>query len=213
MSNEQSDNRIQDKSMWLQFSGSRLSRSILKLLGWQIHFDGLPGNHGILIVYPHTSNVDFFIGILAKWAMGIPVNYLAKDSLFKIPLVGSWLKHVGGIPVVRSSPQGYVEELAHEMQSKDYFWLVITPEGTRKKTPGWRSGFYRLALLTGYPVGFAYLDYSKKEVGVTEFAYLQSDESLDMSLIQQHYQKKVGRFPQGMAPVEFWSPKDRKKNV
>ncbi|BDW10722.1 acyltransferase [Polynucleobacter sp. SHI8] len=213
MSNEQSDNRIQDKSKWLQFSGSSLSRSILKLLGWQIHFDGLPGNHGILIVYPHTSNVDFFIGILTKWAIGIPVNYLAKDSLFKIPLVGWWLKRVGGIPVVRSSPQGYVEELANEMQSKEYFWLVITPEGTRKKTPGWRSGFYRLALLTGYPVGFAYLDYAKKEVGVTEFAYLQGDESLDMSLIRQHYQEKVGRFPQNMAPVEFWSPSDRKKNV
>jgi 1-acyl-sn-glycerol-3-phosphate acyltransferase len=213
MPNEQSANMIEDKSQWLKFTGSRLSCSILKLMGWQIHFDGLPGSHGILIVYPHTSNVDFFIGILAKWAMGIPVNYLAKESLFRIPLVGWWLRHVGGRPVVRSSPQGYVAELAQEMQSKDYFWLVITPEGTRKKTPGWRSGFYQLALLTGYPVGFAYLDYAKKEVGVTTFAFLQGDESLDMSLVRQHYQEKVGRFRQSMAPIEFWSPPNRKKSV
>jgi 1-acyl-sn-glycerol-3-phosphate acyltransferase len=99
------------------------------------------------------------------------------------------------------------------MQSKDYFWLVITPEGTRKKTPGWRSGFYRLALLTGYPVGFAFLDYAKKEVGVTEFAYFQGDETLDMSMIRMKYQDKIGKFPQGMAPIEFWSPPGRKKGV
>ncbi len=213
MPDAQSASTIQDKSQWLQFSGNWMSRSILKMLGWQIRFHGLPKNHGILIVYPHTSNVDFFIGILAKWAIGIPVNYLAKESLFKIPLVGWWLKHVGGRPVVRTSPQGYVAELAQEMQSNDYFWLVITPEGTRKKTPGWRSGFYRLAILTGYPVGFAYIDYAKKEVGVTEFAYFQGDESLDMSLIQLQYQGKVGRFPQSMAPIELWSPSDSKKSV
>jgi 1-acyl-sn-glycerol-3-phosphate acyltransferase len=213
MPNAPSANTMQVKNQWLQFSGSCMSRLILKLLGWQVRFHGLPKNHGILIVYPHTSNIDFFIGILAKWAIGIPVNYLAKESLFKIPLVGWWLKHVGGRPVVRTSPQGYVAELAQEMQSNDYFWLVITPEGTRKKTPGWRSGFYRLAILTGYPVGFAYIDYAKKEVGVTEFAYLQGDESLDMSLIRLQYQEKVGRFPQSMAPIEFWSPSDRQKSV
>ncbi len=213
MSHEQSDRAIPDQSQWLKFTGGRISRWLLRIMGWKIRFEGLPGNHGVLIVYPHTSNVDFFIGILAKWAIGIPVHYLAKESLFKIPLVGWWLRYVGGRPVVRSSPQGYVAELAQEMQSKDYFWLVITPEGTRKKTPGWRSGFYRLALLTGYPVGFAFLDYAKKEVGVTEFAYFQGDETLDMSMIRMKYQDKIGKFPQGMAPIKFWSPPGRKKGV
>lgn len=204
---------LDDKSQRLQFNGARLSQFLLKLLGWSLKFEGLPGQHGILIVYPHTSNVDFFIGILAKWAIGIPIHYLAKDSLFKIPLIGWWLRYLGGRPVVRSSPQGYVAELAQEMKSNDYFWLVITPEGTRKKTPGWRSGFYRLAILTGYPVGFAFLDYAKKEVGVTDFAYLQADESADMELIQQYYQGKVGRYPENMAPIEFWSPSNREKGV
>ena len=203
----------ENKSQWLQFTGARLSQFLLKLLGWDLKFEGLPGQHGILIVYPHTSNVDFFIGILAKWAIGIPIHYLAKDSLFKIPLIGWWLRYLGGRPVVRSSPQGYVAELAQEMKANDYFWLVITPEGTRKKTPGWRSGFYRLAILTGYPVGFAFIDYAKKEVGVTDFAYLQADEALDMALIQRYYQGKFGRYPENMAPIEFWSPSDREKGV
>ena len=201
---------IDDKTNWIHFSGNLFCKKILKILGWKLHFEGLPGPHGILIVYPHTSNLDFFIGVLAKWSVGIPVNFLAKDSLFRIPLIGWWLRYLGGRPVIRSSPQGYVAELAEEMQSNDYFWLVITPEGTRKKTPGWRSGFYRLANLTGYPVGLAYLDYVKKEIGITRFVYLQGDEQSDMQFIQQEYMGKIGRFPESMTPIQLWKPEDRK---
>jgi len=204
---------IIDKTRWLQFPQGKLSSLILKMLGWKIRFEGLPGSHGILIVYPHTSNVDFLIAILVKWAVHVPVYYLAKDSLFTIPLVGWWLKYVGGRPVIRNSPQGYVSVLASEMQQSQQFWLAISPEGTRKKTPGWRSGFYRLALLTGYPVGFALIDYSKKEIGVTDFRLMTGDEAFDLGLIRQAYQGVVGRLPQNMAPIEFWSPSKQEKGV
>ena len=201
---------MEDKSTWIQFSGNWICKKLLKFFGWKLHFEGLPASHGILIVYPHTSNLDFFIGILAKWSIGIPVNFLAKDSVFKLPVIGWWLRYLGGRPVIRSSPQGYVAELAAEMKSNEYFWLVITPEGTRKHTPGWRSGFYRLAKLTNYPVGFAYLDYEKKEIGISRFTYLQGDEESDMQLIQQEYAGKIGRFPQSMAPIQLWKTEERK---
>jgi 1-acyl-sn-glycerol-3-phosphate acyltransferase len=29
--------------------------------------------------------------------------------------------------------------------------LVLAPEGTRRRTPGWRSGFYRIGLEAGVP--------------------------------------------------------------
>jgi hypothetical protein len=202
--------RIEDTDKRQQFSGGRISQLALRALGWKLIFKGLPGPHGILIVYPHTSNMDFFIGILAKWAIGMPVHFLAKDSLFKIPLIAWWLRYVGGRPVVRSSPQGYVAQLAQEMQASDYFWLVITPEGTRKKTPGWRSGFYRLAQMTGYPVGFAYIDYAKKEIGVKDYAVLDGPLEADFAHIQSIYADKVGKYPENRAPIVLWSPKDGK---
>ena len=202
-----------DSSKWIQFRRGRFSQFILKMLGWTVQFQGLPGTHGILVVYPHTSNVDFFIGILTKWAMGVQVYYLAKDSLFKISLVGWWLRYLGGRPVIRTSPQGYVSELADEMKRAKQFWLVITPEGTGKRTPGWRSGFYRLALTTGYPVGFAFIDYVKKEIGVLDFTYMTGQEELDIERIRQAYKDKGGRFVQNMAPIEFWSPADRRSSV
>jgi len=153
----------------IQFRGNQLAARILKWLGWSFQFYGLPTPRGVIVVYPHTSNWDFCIGVLAKWAMGIQVTFLAKHTLFNIPVLGAWLRYLGGMPVIRSSPQGYVDDLAQMMHAKKYAWIVITPEGTRKYTPGWRSGFYRLALKAQVPIGVAYIDYKHKQIGVTKF--------------------------------------------
>jgi 1-acyl-sn-glycerol-3-phosphate acyltransferase len=186
--------------------GNLLAKIIFKLLGWQLLFNGLPSTRGIFVAYPHTSNLDFFIGILAKWASGIEANFLAKDSLFRIPLVGVWLKAIGGRPVIRSSPQGYVKDIAIEMARAPYFWLAITPEGTRKKTPGWRSGFYHLALETKFPVGFVYIDYKAKTIGVMDFLQMSGDVEKDLQAIRAIYNDKWGFYPENMAPITFWSP-------
>jgi hypothetical protein len=54
----------------VNFKGSRLARWILKMRGWRVHFDGFPSGQGMAIVYPHTSNWDFPIGILANGRWG-----------------------------------------------------------------------------------------------------------------------------------------------
>lgn len=191
----------------IQFQGNRLAAWLLKRLGWTLYFDGLPGPHGVMVVYPHTSNWDFFIGLLAKWAMGLQIQFLAKDSLFKIPLVGAWLRYLGGIAVVRSSPQGYVQDMASSMLARDYAWVVITPEGTRQRTPGWRSGFYRLATLANIPVGLAFIDYRHKEIGVKHFIQLSQNEDLDLDRIRQEYAERAGFHPEDAAPITFWTPR------
>jgi len=93
------------------FKGSRLARWILKAFGWKLAFDGFPTLQGVAIVYPHTSNWDFPVGILAKWALGIPANFWGKDSLFKFPVMGAWMRWIGGVPIDRSSPKGVVAEM------------------------------------------------------------------------------------------------------
>ena len=192
----------------VQFKRNSFAVGLLKLIGWSVKFDGFPTRHGVLVVYPHTSNWDFCIGIMAKWALGIKLSYLAKDSLFKLPLLGLWMRHIGGRPVIRNSPQGYVADLSQEMKDSDYLWLVITPEGTRKKTPGWRSGFYRLALSAQVPIGLGFIDYGKKEVGVTQFLILTGQEDLDLQEIRRLYQDRVGYKPENMAPISFWRPSE-----
>ena len=55
---------------------------------------------GVLVVYPHTTQLGFRDRRAGrKWAVGIPVRFWGKDSLFRVPLFGRWLRWLGGVPV------------------------------------------------------------------------------------------------------------------
>ena len=57
----------------LPHRSQRWALRTLALFGLHVHFAPLPGPRGVVIVYPHTSNWEFPIGILAKWAVGVPI--------------------------------------------------------------------------------------------------------------------------------------------
>ena len=132
----------------IHFRGNRIAQALLRAAGWRVRFDGLPALQGVIVVYPHTSNWDFPVGLLAKWAIGLPVRFWGKDSLFRYPVFGRWMRAVGGIPVDRSAPQGVVQEMAERFAAArangELFWLALSPEGTRSYRDHWRSGFYHL---------------------------------------------------------------------
>ncbi len=191
----------------VQFRGSVLARLLVRALGWRIEFQGLPARQGVIVVYPHTSNWDFPVAVLLKWAMGIPVMFWGKDTLFRIPVFGPWLRWLGGVPVRRSSPQGVVGQMIAVMKQKkaagQYFWLALSPEGTRRLTAGWRSGFYRLALQADVPVGLAGLDYVGKRLVFREFVRLSGDEDRDLERMALALQDCHGFRAGAAAPVRL----------
>jgi 1-acyl-sn-glycerol-3-phosphate acyltransferase len=191
----------------VQFQGSRVAKALLRALGWRVVFEGLPALQGVLVVYPHTSNWDFVIAVLIKWSLGMPVQFWGKDTLFRVPLFGGWLRWLGGVPVSRTAPQGVVEQVTLMMKRKkadgQYFWLALSPEGTRKRTAGWRSGFYRLALQVDVPVGLAALDYSRKQLVLRIFLRLTGRETEDMARIAEALGECQGFKPGGAAPVRL----------
>jgi len=185
--------------------GQRTSLRLLNLFGWNVHFKPLPGPHGIAVVYPHTSNWDFFVGLLAKWAVGVQFRWLAKDSLFRGPM-GVLMRYWGGVAVDRSAPQGAIRRLAENMLASKWFWLAITPEGTRGYRPYWKSGFYRIALAARVPVLLVAIDYGKKVVDVTNTITLTGDEAADMAAIAQAYEGVQAMYPKDAAPIRLAEP-------
>ena len=187
--------------------GSRLARAVLRLGGWTLDFDGLPGKQGVMIVYPHTSNWDFAVGILAKWGMGLSVTFWGKDSLFRVPLLGPWMRWLGGVPIDRSASRGVVGQMVERMrqarESDSLSWLVLAPEGTRSLTPGWRSGFYQVAVGAGVPLGLAYLDFGRRRVGVRHFLQLSGDRAQDMAAVALHLAGVSGCRPELAAPIQL----------
>jgi hypothetical protein len=178
----------------LRFKGSLIARTLIKWIGWRINWGGLPASHGVIVVYPHTSNWDFVIGILAKWAIGIPLQFWGKSSLFtgiaKFT-IGPLIRYWGGIPVNRHASNGVIDDTLKQMQTTDYCWLALAPEGTRSYSLYWRSGFYRVALAAQCPLGLAYFDFKNKIVGITEFIALTGDETLDIATIRHYYEGKA----------------------
>ncbi len=171
-----------------------------------MRFEGFPGPRGIAIVYPHTSNWDFIVGLLAKWVIDLPIRWIGKESLFKGfagATLGRLMKLWGGRPVERHHASGAVEQLAVLIQSEPWFWLGLSPEGTRRRTDQLRSGFYHLALKLDLPVGLAYIDYARREIGVTTFVHLSGDETRDLEMLRSFYADKVGRHPELASTIAF----------
>jgi 1-acyl-sn-glycerol-3-phosphate acyltransferase len=191
----------------VQLHGSALARCVLRLAGWRVVFDGLPACQGVLIIYPHTSNWDFVIGVLAKWAIGIPLAFWGKHTLFDLPLFGRWLRWIGGVPVDRHSPQGavasMVERFAAARASDAFLWLALSPEGTRSYRDSWRSGFYQVALQADVPLALAFFDYAERRVGVDSFIRLTGDVERDMAAIERRLGQRRGRRPQLAAPIRL----------
>lgn len=199
----------------VQFQGSALARTLLRWMGWRVVFNGLPGLQGVAVVYPHTSNWDFIVGILAKWAIGIPARFWGKDSLFKVPVFGRWLRWVGGLPIDRRAANGAVGQMvdAFRQHAQDgrLLWLGLAPEGTRKWTPGWRSGFYQVALAAGVPVAIVRLDWGRRELCFVDFLTLSGDETADFARLAELFEGVRGYHSDQGSPIVPWRPSKDKK--
>ena len=80
----------------------RIAQALLRWFGWRSVLVGPPAPKGIIVVYPHTSNWDFIIGILYKLSVGIPARWMGKDTLFRWP-VRRLMIGLGGIPMAAAA--------------------------------------------------------------------------------------------------------------
>ncbi len=56
-----------------------------KLMGWKLIGPFPEVEKCVVIVAPHTSWVDFFIGLLVRSIVNREINFIGKHSLFKPP--------------------------------------------------------------------------------------------------------------------------------
>ena len=177
-------------------------RGILRLFGWRSVLVPLPAPKGILVVYPHTSNWDFFVGVVYKIGTALPARWVGKHTLFRWP-VKSLLVYLGGIPIRRDQRSGLVDAMLAEFAKHDRMWLAVTPEGTRSRTDYWKSGFYRIALAGKLPVGLGYIDYATRTIGVDTYLTLTGDVAVDFARIRAFYQDKRGHRPENAGDIRL----------
>jgi len=175
---------------------------LLRLFGWSVELVPPPVQKCVVIFYPHTSNWDFVIGMVTRAAIWLPVRFAAKDTLFRWPF-GGIFRWLGGIPVNRRERTGLTARLVREFAQRKRFYLAITPEGTRSRTDGWKSGFYHLALEAKVPLALAYIDYPHRRIGIGGYLELTGDENVDLDALRRFYAGKTGKRPEHQGEIRF----------
>ena len=140
---------------------------LLRVLGFTVNVKEPIPPKFIIALAPHTSNWDFVIGNLYSRAMDIPCKFLMKKEWFIWPL-GYIMKSLGGIPIDRSKRTRVTEQIAQTAREQEVFHLCITPEGTRKRNPEWKKGFYYIALMADIPILLYGLDYRRRLIECTK---------------------------------------------
>ena len=111
----------------------------------------IPRTGGVILASNHASHLDPpLVGV------GVPrkVTFIAKQELFRVPLLGWWLRQIGQISVERGGG-GRAALNAAEKVLRDGGVIIIFPEGTRTQTGRMgrgHTGVAVLALKTGVPV-------------------------------------------------------------
>jgi 1-acyl-sn-glycerol-3-phosphate acyltransferase len=167
--------------------------AVLRSLGWR--FGGVPVpnvGRAVLIVAPHTSNWDFFIGVAAMFALGIRVVFLGKHSLFFWPL-GPVMRWLGGIAVDRRTASGVVDDTVELFASRERMLLGLSPEGTRSTVDRWKSGFYFIADRANVPIIPASLDYKRREIRIGDAFETTGDLENDLPHLVGFFQGIAGK--------------------
>lgn len=171
-----------------------LARAAMRLTGWR--FDGNFPNVSkfVLIVAPHTSNWDFLVGVMAMFAIGIRGTFLGKHTLFRWPM-GIAMRWLGGLPVIRSSSLNQVEQTVNHVRASDGMVLALSPEGTRKKLPAWRTGFYYVAKGAGIPIVPVAFDYSARTIRIFPLFQLTDDVTADIAALGSRFRAEMALRP------------------
>ncbi|PDS26807.1 1-acyl-sn-glycerol-3-phosphate acyltransferase [Flavobacterium branchiophilum] len=167
-----------------------------KLMGWKIEGSLNPNiKKCILMVVPHTSAHDFYLGIFTRGITELEMNWVGKRELFKFPL-SYYFKYMGGAPLDRSGGLNKVDSIAALFESRETFRLAIAPEGTRKKVTELKSGFYYIALKANVPIIPVAFNFGQKKVSFGNPLQPSGNYENDLPILIQNFKNVKGKIPE-----------------
>ena len=129
----------------------------------------LPKTGAYVLVSNHVTNMDALaMAYLVYMKLHRAPHFLAKGSLFKLPIIGSVLRAAGQIPIYRGGQRNDEPLRAAYEYLKAGHSITIFPEGTLTRQPDlWpmrgKTGAVRLALETNVPV-FAIAHWGSEQI-------------------------------------------------
>lgn len=170
---------------------------VLRTSGWMIEGE-IPAHAKkyVATIAPHTSNWDFIIMLMTAFVLRIDAHWIGKHTLFRFPF-RNVMTYFGGIPVDRRVRTDMVARTTAMFDAHDKFVIGVAPEGTRKTTAHWHTGFWYVARNASVPLYLVFMDYRTKRTGISEEFRLSDDVEADIRRIKLFYTDFHGRYPRG----------------
>jgi 1-acyl-sn-glycerol-3-phosphate acyltransferase len=185
----------------------KICNVIRNLHGWKLVGKPIPPEamRCVFVFAPHTSNWDFYHGMMNMFAWGIPVKVAIKNFWMQFPF-SLFLKPLGGVGIDRSKKSEdnrgqQISNIAAVFKRFEKIAFIITPEGSRSKRTQWKTGFYHIAKEAGVPIVVMTADYVTREINFGPVFYPER-EDLDtvMRGVMQFYGAHGGaKFPEEFA--------------
>jgi len=172
----------------------RLAKVFFRLAGWKTEGGFPPSRRFVIIAAPHTSNWDGVIMVLASLIFGVHLSWFLKASAFRWPL-GPLVRFFGAIPIDRSARKNVVGLAIEQFKTGGELMLAVAPEGTRSKSEGWKSGFYRIAHGAGVPIVLGYVDYGRRVAGLGPAFEPTGDMEADFRSFEKFYADVTPKYP------------------
>jgi len=150
--------------------------------------ENLPATGAAVVAPNHYSEIDPLVTGVAIWKAGRVPRYLAKASIFRIPIIGSLMRASGQIPVERAGARTNDPLAAARKVADDGLVVVVYPEGSLTRDPDlWpmrgKTGAVRIALEQDIPV-----------IPVAHWG---------TQLLMPRYSKRINAFPRKTIDVRF----------
>lgn len=178
---------------------AKYANKFLTTLGWQIVGDIPNVKKCVLLAVPHTSNFDGLYAIPTLLALDVDIKLLGKKELFKVPVMGKFLKWAGIIAIDRQKKGSTLQATIDRFHQEDKLWLGLAPEGTRDYTDSWKTGFYYLAEGAGVPILPVAMDYKTKQVRFLPLFHPTGDIEADLPKIYEYYRGVQGKHVKKMS--------------
>ena len=177
-----------------------LARWFLRVSGWKVEGTVPPvacNENLVLIAGPHTSNWDGVFGFAAILGLDAKITFFGKYTLFNKPVLGRFLKYMGGIPVDKSKPgKGLTDVAIENMKKFNGSLIAMSPEGTRAKTEKMKSGFLRIAKAVEGQIFLGAFDFDKKRIVLDKFYSPSGNNEQDLQWVRNYFMQYKAKHPE-----------------
>ena len=176
-----------------------------RVKGWKMVNDVPPDlKQYVIMAAPHTSNWDFIYALGCFHTIGLPIRFTIKEEWLRWPFKG-FMQSIGALGINRApkedgSRPSQTEAMVQLFTNHPELAMLVTPEGSRSKRDRWKTGFYHVAQQANVPILLGYMDYPKREAGVTALFYPTGDIEADLKKVMEFYDKITPRFPEKYSP-------------